>query len=170
MRSTSGNLAGSTRSPATAIMVRAWCSVHRWPFARPRRHTNPVPVPAPSCCGRRRLVGERRRDLRRVVGVSPDRRRCRAQCQRGADDGDIVQAVRAGADAVVRLGGAHLGDKTMVDALIPFADTASSSFAAGNPLAQAWLQADSSLGHADPGATSFALLLGSVAELLDKKP
>jgi hypothetical protein len=35
-------------SPATVIMVRAWCSVRRGPFARPRSHTNPVLVPAPS--------------------------------------------------------------------------------------------------------------------------
>jgi L-erythrulose 1-kinase len=100
----------------------------------------------------------------------------------GADDGEIVQTVRAGAGTVVRLGGAQLGDKAMVDALIHFADTLRSSFAPGNPLAQVWLQTagatteaaaqtaqitagvgrakthgDSSLSHADPGATFFRL-------------
>jgi hypothetical protein len=70
----------------------------------------------------------------------------------------------------------------MVDALIHFADTLSSCFAPGNPLAQVWLQTagarteaaaqiaqitaglgrakthgESSLSHADPGATSFRL-------------
>jgi hypothetical protein len=35
-------------SPATVIMVRATVLVRRGPFARPRSHTNPVLMPAPS--------------------------------------------------------------------------------------------------------------------------
>ena len=67
-------------SPATVIMVRAWCSVRRGPFARPRRHANPVlPLPAQSCGGPEMAGRRRRRDLRRVVGVSTDRRSCRAK-------------------------------------------------------------------------------------------
>jgi hypothetical protein len=78
-------------SPATVIMVRAWCSLGRGPFARPRRHTNPVlRCPHSPAAGRRWLVGERRRDLRREVGVSPARQPARsglAPDSRGQDRG-----------------------------------------------------------------------------------
>jgi DAK2 domain len=160
-------------------MVRAWCSVRPGPFARPRRHTSPVlPLPAQSCggpemAGRRAPWGT----SGALWGSALTAVRAVLSDQHGADDGEIVQTVRAGAGAVVRLGGAQLGDKAMVDALIHFADTLRSSFAPGNPLAQVWLQTagatteaaaqtaqiTAGLGrakthgdcHADPGATPF---------------
>lgn len=107
----------------------------------------------------------------------------------GAEPGDVVAAVVTGADAVLRLGGAQPGDKTMVDAIVPFSTTLSERFAAGDPVARAWADAarvateaatatativarrgrsrvlgEKSLGTPDPGATSFALLMTAVAE------
>jgi dihydroxyacetone kinase len=101
---------------------------------------------------------------------------------------DVIDAVRHGVDAVVRLGGARLGDKTMVDAMVPFAEALTASRAEGAGLWQSWSRAaaqatqaarltadfaaakgrarthaDRSLGHADPGATSFAVLMTSLA-------
>lgn len=106
----------------------------------------------------------------------------------GAGPDELVTAVRAGIDAIVQLGGATPGDKTMVDALVPFIDTLTTSRADGASLPEAWAAASAaaaraaeatalitarrgrarthgehSLGHADPGATSFALLMAAVA-------
>lgn len=114
---------------------------------------------------------------------------------RAADDRSVVGAVRAGADAILRLGGAVPGDKTMVDALVPFADALEEHVAAGEPLTQAWAAAaatargaaeetadivarrgrsrthgDRSLGTPDPGAISFALVVETVAGLLTDDP
>lgn len=101
---------------------------------------------------------------------------------------DVVSGVRAMADTIVELGGAQPGDKTMVDAVLPFAETLATSRASGAPLAAAWAEAvaaasaaaastadivarrgrsrvlgDKSLGTPDPGATSFAMLMAAVA-------
>lgn len=57
------------------------------------------------------------------------------------DDACVADAVRAGYDALTTLGKAKPGDKTMLDALLPFSDTLTASVKAGTPLAQAWAQA-----------------------------
>ncbi|MGH3491706.1 MAG: DAK2 domain-containing protein, partial [Sciscionella sp.] len=92
---------------------------------------------------------------------------------------------------VLELGKASLGDKTMVDALVPFAEALSSRAAQGTPTAQAWRYAlteaetaaqataelvprigrarplaERSLGTPDPGAVSLVMVLGSCAETL----
>lgn len=102
-----------------------------------------------------------------------------------ADD-DLIRAVRAFADSMVTLGGASVGDKTLLDALLPFADSLE---AHGGSLRQAWAAAvadakesaektselrpqkgrarplaEKSVGHPDPGAISMAMIL----ELLGK--
>jgi dihydroxyacetone kinase len=99
----------------------------------------------------------------------------------------LVDAIIAGAESVMRLGGAKPGDKTMVDATVPFAATLGCSFRTGAGIANAWREAacaatraaketskiaahkgrarihgDQSIGYADPGATSFALLMTAV--------
>lgn len=102
-------------------------------------------------------------------------------------DTDILAAVRAFADSVVRRGGAAVGDKTMVDAIVPFTEEFGAGLSHGLAAAQAW-QAAASVAHAaaertadypasrgrsrthgersigtpDPGAVSFALIVGSV--------
>jgi len=106
----------------------------------------------------------------------------------GADPDALVAGVRQGAEAILRLGGAAEGDKTMVDALVPFVDALATARASGASLSDAWAAASTaaataaeatsqiiarrgrarthgehSLGHPDPGATSFALLMAAVA-------
>lgn len=102
-----------------------------------------------------------------------------------------VRAARAGVDAILRLGGAQPGDKTMVDAIVPFADTLEASFSASGDLAAAWQEAceaadraaqatadlvarrgrsrvlgAKSLGTPDPGATSFVMIMRALGEFL----
>ncbi|MGJ9494646.1 dihydroxyacetone kinase family protein [Actinotignum sp. GS-2025a] len=99
----------------------------------------------------------------------------------------VVDAARN----VARDGGAVVGDKTMVDATEPFADALEKELAGGAGLKEAWTRAaevarqaaeataelaarkgrakthgDASLGHPDPGAVSFALLMAAAAEAL----
>ncbi|MDX2529651.1 dihydroxyacetone kinase subunit DhaL [Streptomyces europaeiscabiei] len=90
----------------------------------------------------------------------------------------LTDALRAGVDAVMALGGATPGDKTMIDALVPAVDALAESFAAARAaaeegaLATTPLQArkgrasylgERSIGHQDPGATSAALLIAALA-------
>lgn len=101
----------------------------------------------------------------------------------------VVQGVRSAVDAVQRLGGAKPGDKTLVDAIVPFVDTLEQAHGAGTPLPEAWQQAttaaraaadetanfvsrlgrsrvlgEKSLGVADPGAISFSMLMQALAD------
>lgn len=95
------------------------------------------------------------------------------------DEGQLAEALRAGVDAVMTLGGAAPGDKTMIDALVPAVDALGGGFAAARAaaeqgaLATTPLQArkgrasylgERSIGHQDPGATSSALLIAALAE------
>jgi dihydroxyacetone kinase len=102
---------------------------------------------------------------------------------------DAAAAVNALRDAIVTLGKAEAGDKTMVDALLPFADTFAKSIDDGGSLAgslraaaeaaaeaadataalspkkgRARPLAEKSIGHPDPGAVSFGLIARRVAE------
>ncbi|MCX3292305.1 dihydroxyacetone kinase subunit DhaL [Streptomyces sp. NEAU-H22] len=91
----------------------------------------------------------------------------------------LAEALRAGVDAVMTLGGAAPGDKTMIDALVPAVDALGESFTAARTAAEEGavattpLQArkgrasylgERSIGHQDPGATSAALLIAGLAE------
>ncbi|MFD3926132.1 dihydroxyacetone kinase subunit DhaL [Streptomyces sp. NPDC058614] len=92
---------------------------------------------------------------------------------------EFADALRTGVDAVMTLGGAAPGDKTMIDALVPAVDALSGSFASATAAAEEGaaatipLQArkgrasylgERSIGHQDPGATSSALLIGALEE------
>ncbi|MDP9889669.1 dihydroxyacetone kinase family protein [Pseudarthrobacter enclensis] len=102
---------------------------------------------------------------------------------------DAAAAVNALRDAIVTLGKAEAGDKTMVDALLPFADTFAKALDDGGSLAgslraaaeaaaeaadataalspkkgRARPLAEKSLGHPDPGAVSFGLIARRVAD------
>lgn len=102
---------------------------------------------------------------------------------------DAAAAVNALRDAIITLGKAEAGDKTMVDALLPFADTFAKSIDDGGSLAgslraaaeaaaeaadetaglspkkgRARPLAEKSLGHPDPGAVSFGLIARRVAD------
>jgi dihydroxyacetone kinase len=99
----------------------------------------------------------------------------------------VASVVDAARDAVVGLGGAMPGDKTLVDALVPFVE--SMRAAGATPLAQAWRAAaaaasdaaretarlpgrkgraathgEHSVGTPDPGAVSLALALSAASD------
>lgn len=94
----------------------------------------------------------------------------------------VAAGARAALDAITGMGGAKPGDKTLVDALVPFVEGLQRGVADGAPLADAWRQAagdaeaaaratadllprlgrarplaEQSLGHPDAGAISLAL-------------
>ncbi len=98
---------------------------------------------------------------------------------------DVAAAIRAGLDALQRLGKAQVGDKTMVDALLPAiealreggdlaealrrsADAAETGMRETAPLearkGRASYLGPRSVGHQDPGATSSHLLLRAAAQ------
>ncbi|MEU6255871.1 dihydroxyacetone kinase subunit DhaL [Streptomyces sp. NPDC047043] len=95
-------------------------------------------------------------------------------------EAEFAEALRAGVDAVMTLGGAAPGDKTMIDALVPAVDAlgdggfaAARTAAEEGALATTPLQArkgrasylgERSIGHQDPGATSSALLIAGLVE------
>jgi D-erythrulose 4-kinase len=103
----------------------------------------------------------------------------------------IVAAIRAGAEKLQQVGGASLGDKTMLDVLVPFVDALDASVANGEALGPAWSAATlvagdaaqrtaqlrprigraralagASVGSPDPGAVSMALCLRAVEPVL----
>ncbi|WP_349899201.1 dihydroxyacetone kinase family protein [Parafrigoribacterium soli] len=103
----------------------------------------------------------------------------------------VVAGVAAARQAVTAYGKAEVGDKTMVDALVPFADTLAARVTAGDSLADSWKAAaqaattaaeqtkdlmpalgrarahgDKALGVADPGAVSLALIVERLSTLL----
>jgi dihydroxyacetone kinase len=106
-------------------------------------------------------------------------------------DAAVVRGARLALDGVTRLGRARVGDKTLVDALVPFVDTLEASFAAGKGLKDAWADAavasktaadatsaltpklgrarplaERSIGHPDAGAISLALTARVSAETI----
>ncbi|GHF26643.1 dihydroxyacetone kinase family protein [Pseudolysinimonas yzui] len=104
------------------------------------------------------------------------------------DDQSVQEAVSAFADAVVQLGGAGVGDKTFVDAIVPFcealartsadgaaatwrdaSDAATQAAQSTAPLrarrGRARTLAERSVGTADPGAVSFALAVSALADV-----
>src|SRR4051812_12752003 len=103
---------------------------------------------------------------------------------------DVVALFQAGVDGIQQRGKAALGDKTMLDALIPAVEAMRGALEAGNNLsdmlnrgaaaAEAGMQAtknmqarkgrgsylgDRSVGHQDPGATGAYLLVKAAAEV-----
>jgi len=98
----------------------------------------------------------------------------------------ICAAVEAYADAIVSVGKGELGDKTMVDAIVPFAEALRAAVTAGQPIVDAWRSAaaaatsaaqgtarlvpkrgrariheSTSIGTPDAGAVSFALIVSA---------
>ncbi len=102
---------------------------------------------------------------------------------------DAAAAVDALRDAIITLGKAEAGDKTMVDALLPFAEVFNRAIDDGDGLARSLRTAadaaakaadataalspkkgrarplaEKSIGHPDPGAVSFGLIADRVAD------
>jgi D-erythrulose 4-kinase len=103
----------------------------------------------------------------------------------------MVSAVAAGADALHRLGKCEIGDKIKYDALKPFADALRANVSTGTALIPAWQSAvgvaaeqardtadltprlgrarplaERSIGTPDAGATSMALIIEAVGNIL----
>lgn len=104
---------------------------------------------------------------------------------------EVTRGVRAFADAIVDLGRAQPGDKTLLDALLPFVDELERRVGSGEELAPAWRSAAStatgqaratadlrprigrarplaekSVGTPDAGATSMALIVTALGDVL----
>lgn len=105
------------------------------------------------------------------------------------DSATIAAGMRNGYDALIRLGGAAPGDKTMLDALLPFVEELEERVAEGEPWQKAWRTAadtaakaaratadlrpkvgrarplaERSVGTPDAGATSLAMCARTVAD------
>jgi dihydroxyacetone kinase len=106
------------------------------------------------------------------------------------DDESFANAVRAFVKSIQNLGGANIGDKTMVDAQVPFADVFESAISQGSQFVDAWNRAavaassaakatadlipkmgrarvlgEKSVGFQDPGATSFSLIVSTISSM-----
>ena len=106
-------------------------------------------------------------------------------------DAVVAQGLAAGLETLQRLGGASVGDKTMVDAYVPFVATLTGEIGSGAGLSVAWSRAAEicseaalataalspkigrarplaarSVGTPDAGATSLALCAHAVARVL----
>ena len=111
------------------------------------------------------------------------------------DDKDLdlksySHAINSFVKSVQQLGGANVGDKTMVDAQVPFAEVFESSVSQGLGFVDAWNRAaisstsaakatsnltpkmgrarvlsEKSVGHPDPGATSFSLIVSTISSM-----
>lgn len=102
-----------------------------------------------------------------------------------------ARAVRAFAESIQRLGRGQVGDKTMLDAIIPFVEAFEAAAGEGAGTVGSWQRAaeaadraakatadltprigrarvlsQRSVGHPDPGAVSFALAVRTMAELI----
>jgi dihydroxyacetone kinase len=111
------------------------------------------------------------------------------------DDKDLdlksySHAINSFVKSIQQLGGANVGDKTMVDAQVPFAEVFESSVSQGLGFVDAWnraaisstsaakatssltpkmgrarVLAEKSIGHQDPGATSFSLIVSTISSM-----
>jgi dihydroxyacetone kinase len=107
------------------------------------------------------------------------------------DAAAVAAGVAAGAQGVMTYGKAHVGDKTLVDALVPFSAELTRAVDSGAPLGAAWVSAahaatgaaaatadllprmgrarthgQNSVGTPDPGAHSLALIVTAVGDVL----
>ncbi len=107
------------------------------------------------------------------------------------EDADVIRGARIALDDVMRLGGAKPGDKTLVDAFVPFVAALETARADGLSLKDAWQKASAtcrqaaeataplsprlgrarplaerSIGHPDAGAVSLALIAATIAARL----
>jgi dihydroxyacetone kinase len=105
------------------------------------------------------------------------------------DASGVARAMKSGLEALQRIGGAEVGDKTMIDALVPFVAELTDGVESGVDVAYAWADAAKkaveaaaetadlvarvgrarplgarSVGTPDPGATSMGLVLTAVQD------
>lgn len=114
--------------------------------------------------------------------------------EQAPDAASVAAGVAAASDGIRAYGKAVVGDKTMIDALVPFSATLSREVGEGASLADAWNaaadaavaaaaatadllprlgrarpHAEKSLGTPDPGAHSFALIVRAIADVLAER-
>ncbi len=114
-----------------------------------------------------------------------------ADAKEELDNEDLINVLQGAVDGIIQRGRAQLGDKTMVDALLPALDALKAAVAEGQGVADALaaavaaaeqgmkdtipLQArkgrasylgERSVGHQDPGATSSYLILNALLATL----
>lgn len=129
------------------------------------------------------LWGAALKSVGKSLGHQPD----------GIGQKELVEAMRAGYEAIATLGKASLGDKTMLDALWPFVSNLDEATSRGEPIGKAWVLAASaatraadetaslspkigrarplasrSIGTPDAGAVSVALILSSIGKFLNR--
>ncbi|WP_067171886.1 dihydroxyacetone kinase family protein [Microtetraspora niveoalba] len=80
----------------------------------------------------------------------------------------VAAAVRAGVAELRRLGKVEVGDKTMLDALAPFAETLETGVEPGRPLAEAWAEAAGAAGRAAEGTAALRPRVGRARPLAEK--
>lgn len=102
-----------------------------------------------------------------------------------AGDTNLAEAAAAGLEAVTRLGGAHVGDKTMVDAFVPAVEALQNQgdWRAATEAARKGAEStkdlvakvgrarplgEKSLGTPDAGATSLAMIFEVITDYLEK--
>ena len=103
----------------------------------------------------------------------------------------VATGVREAKEGIMHFGKAKVGDKTMVDVLVPFSDSLNAAVAEGSSLTEAWLAAakvadkaaqdtaqlvpkmgrarplaEKSVGTPDAGAISLAMIVNTVGDLL----
>jgi dihydroxyacetone kinase len=106
----------------------------------------------------------------------------------------VAEGARRALEGVTRLGRASVGDKTLVDSLVPFVETLTTEVSGGKTLVEAWKSAadasevaardtasltprlgrarplaEKSIGHPDAGATSLAMVAQLCAALIRKR-
>jgi dihydroxyacetone kinase len=89
------------------------------------------------------------------------------------DDRDVdaaaqVAAIRAFVDSMMNLGGAQVGDKTIVDALVPFADAFASAIDGGASFTDAWRRASAAADEAAAGTSALVPRMGRARVLGDR--
>ena len=108
---------------------------------------------------------------------------------------DLAEAVHAARAAVMEFGRAEVGDKTLVDVLVPFDETLTEAVGSGASFVEAWQQAtaaaaqaaeatkdllprmgrarphaERSLGTPDAGAVSLSLIVDAIGKVLTEEP
>ncbi|MCG6567860.1 dihydroxyacetone kinase family protein [Tessaracoccus sp. ZS01] len=114
--------------------------------------------------------------------------------EEAVDASRLADSVEAYVGAMTALGKADVGDKTIIDAAVPFRDSLAAAAEQGRNVADAWAEAtavaqeaadatvslsprkgrarplaERSVGHPDPGAVSFALCVRAVSDALRKE-
>ncbi len=110
------------------------------------------------------------------------------------DAGTVTEAFRRALEEVVEIGGAEVGDKTLIDALAPFVDRFKELAVEGRAIPDCWSAAveaaeegatrtasliarrgraarlgERGRGTADPGATSLALVLAAAGAVIEER-